>query len=197
MEFISNPDSFLRKRLEEGFAIPILLVLVAGIISSLTVYIAAPGILELTRQQITGIGLTEEQVEAILQMTYYGMLISPFVATFVVWIAISAILYVLSALFGGEGSFSSLTKLVAYSHIPVIILSPVSIYISYENVPYIAAGMKGHLLSSLVLNVSVFAWQAIYWIFALKNARNLSLKNSAIAVAIAVAIVFIAYLLLS
>lgn len=194
MEVITNPDSFLRKRLEKRFWEAFTVVIVAAVISSLASYVVAPIILENMRERISEVGgLTEEQIEAMLNMTYFGMLLSPFIATLVFWLIISAILYVLSALFGGEGSFGNLTKLVAYSYIPVIILSPISIYLSYETAQQIFYGLKSSLLPNAILGIATTLWQAVYWTFAVKNARNLDLRNSAIVAGI----VFIAYILLT
>ena len=194
MEVITNPDSFLRKRLEKRFWEAFTVVIVAAVISSLASYVVAPIILENMRERISEVGgLTEEQIEAMLNMTYFGMLLSPFIATLVFWLIISAILYVLSALFGGEGSFGNLTKLVAYSYIPVIILSPISIYLSYETAQQIFYGLKSSLLPNAILRIATTLWQAVYWTFAVKNARNLDLRNSAIVAGI----VFIAYILLT
>ena len=194
MEVITNPDSFLRKRLEKRFWEAFTVVIVAAVISSLASYVVAPIILENIRERISEVGTpTEEQIEAMLNMTYFGMLVSPFIATLVFWLIISAILYVLSALFGGKGSLSNLTKLVAYSYIPVIILSPISIYLSYETTQQMFYGLKSSLLPNTILGIATTLWQAVYWTFAVKNARNLDLRNSAIVAGI----VFIAYLLLT
>lgn len=194
MEVITNPDSFLKKRLEKGIGEALAVVVAAALISSLASYIVAPMMLESVRERISEVGsLTEEQIEATLQMTYYMMLISPFIATLVIWLVISVVLHILSALFGGEGNFGNLAKLVAYSHIPVIILSPISIYLSYETTQQVLYGIKSSLLPNAILGVATTLWQAVYWTFAVKNARNLSLKNAAIVAGI----VFIGYFLLT
>ncbi|MBO8179838.1 MAG: YIP1 family protein [Archaeoglobus sp.] len=194
MEVITNPDSFLRKRLDKGFGEALAIVIVAAVISSLASYVVAPVVLENVRERISEVGtLTEEQIEAMLNMTYYGMLISPFITTLVLWLIISVVLHILSALFGGEGSFGNLAKLVAYSYIPVIILSPISIYLSYETTQQVLYGLKSSLLPNTILGIATTLWQAVYWTFAVKNARNLDLRNSAIAAGI----VFIAYILLT
>jgi len=163
MEVITNPDSFLRKRLEKRFGEALAIVTIAAIISSLTSYIIAPIVLESIRERILEIGsLTEEQIEVMLNMTYYGMLISPFITTLVFWLIISVVLHILSALFGGEGSFGNLAKLVAYSYIPVIILCPISIYLSYETAQQVFYGLKSSLLPNAILGIATTLWQAVY-----------------------------------
>jgi len=193
MELITNPDSFLRKRLEKRFGEALAIPIVAATISSVASYMIAPTVLENLRKQFLAMGLSGDQIELILSMTYYGMLISPFIATIVSWLIISAVLYLLSALFGGKGSLRNLAKLVAYSYIPVIILSPVSIYLSYETAQQLLYGFKSSLIPNTILGITTALWQSVYWVFAVKNARNLELRKSAIVAGV----VFIAYLLLT
>lgn len=193
MELITNPDSFLRKRLEKRFGEALAILIVAATISSVASYMIAPTVLENLRKQFLAMGLSGDQIELILSMTYYGMLISPFIATIVSWLIISAVLYLLSALFGGKGSLRNLAKLVAYSYIPVIILSPVSIYLSYETAQQLLYGFKSSLIPNTILAITTALWQSVYWVFAVKNARNLELRKSAIVAGV----VFIAYLLLT
>jgi len=195
MDFLTNPDKFMERQKDESFLLPIILVAVAATISSLTAYVAAPHTLEFIKQQVmsSGAAITESQMEAMLRMVFYSMVITPFIATFIIWLIASLILHVISGIFGGSGNFSTLAKLVAYSHIPPIILSPVTVYLAYESSKYIIYGMKSYLVPSTTLQIAIVAWQTVYWTYAVKNARNLDLRKSAITALI----VFIAYLLLT
>lgn len=192
MDFITNPDGFLGRKVNASFKLPLLIVLLAAAISSLSAYLLAPAIVENLREKLSEFpALTKKEVEAIVTFTYYSTIIAPIISTFVSWFVLSAILYVISAVFGGKGRFSDLAKLVAYSYIPVIILSPVSLYISIESLPHILHGSKSY--SNAIFGVAVTAWQSVYWTFAVKNARGLDLKKSAASAAI----VFILSLLLT
>lgn len=195
MDFLTNPDRFLEGQKEKGMIVPVIIVLVAAFLSSLTVYITAPAILESIRMKVleSGATISESQLEVMLKMFYYSMIATPFIATFVIWIVLALILYLISGLFGGRGNFSTLAKLVAYSYIPVILLSPASIYVAYESTKYMLHGIKSYMIPSLTLQIAIAAWQTLYWTYAVKNARNLNLRNSAITALI----VFIAYLLLT
>ncbi|WP_456468904.1 YIP1 family protein [Archaeoglobus sp.] len=195
MDFLTNPDKFMERQKDKGFLLPIILVAVAATISSLTAYVATPYTLEFIKQQVmsSGAAITESQMEAMLRMVFYSMVITPFIATFIIWLIASLILHVISGIFGGSGNFSTLAKLVAYSHIPPIILSPVTVYLAYESSKYIIYGMKSYLVPSTTLQIAIVAWQTVYWTYAVKNARNLDLRKSAITALI----VFIAYLLLT
>lgn len=195
MDFLTNPDRFLLSQKERGFLIPIALVIAAALLSSITAYVVAPSTLELIKQRVleSGASVEESQLDIILQMTFYSMVITPFIATFVIWLIISLILYIISGVFGGSGEFSTLAKLVAYSHIPPIILSPVSMYLAYESTKYVLYGMKSYMIPPTIIQIAIVAWQAVYWTYAVKNARNLELKKSAITALV----VFIAYMLLT
>ncbi|WP_290595616.1 MULTISPECIES: Yip1 family protein [unclassified Archaeoglobus] len=195
MDFLTNPDRFLLSQRDRSFLIPIVLVTVAALLSSIAAYVVAPSTLEFVKRQIleSGAPIEESQLDIILQVTFYSMVITPFIATFVIWLIISLILYAISGIFGGSGKFSTLAKLVAYSHIPPIILSPISIYLAYESTKYVLYGMKSYLIPSTTIQIAIVAWQAVYWTYAVKNARNLELRKSAITALV----VFIAYLLLT
>ncbi len=195
MDFLTNPDRFLLSQKDRSFLIPVTLVIAAALLSSITAYVVAPSTLEFIKQQVleSGASVEESQLDIILQMTFYSMVITPFIATFVIWLIISLILYIISGVFGGSGEFSTLAKLVAYSHIPSIILSPVSMYLAYESTKYVLYGMKSYMIPPTIIQIAIVAWQAVYWTYAVKNARNLELKKSAITALV----VFIAYMLLT
>lgn len=195
MDFLTNPDRFLERQKEKGIITPVITVLVAAILSSLTVYITAPAILESLKMKILELDttITESQLEVMLKMIYYSMIVTPFIATFVIWIVLTLVLFLISGIFSGSGKFSTLAKLVAYSYIPAILLSPASAYIAYESTKYMLYGVKSYLIPSLTLQIAIVAWQALYWAYAVKNARNLNLRNSAITALI----VLIAYLFLT
>lgn len=178
MEVITNPDGFMEKNRDIGFAIPLVVVSIAAVLGSITGYITAPAAIEAARKAFTG--MTEEQIELVLRMIYFSAIFSPFIATFGMWLLMTLVLYAISGLFGGSGSFSTLAKLVAFSYIPTILLSPVTIYMAYDSAKY---GMQNYGASA-VLGIAITIWQYLYWTYAVKNARNLPLKKSAIAAAI-------------
>ncbi len=193
MEVITNPDGFMERNKDIGFAIPLAIVSVAAILGSITGYITAPAAIEAARKAFVGTGMTKEQMELVLRMIYYSAILSPLIATFGMWLLMVLVLYAISGLFGGSGSFSTLAKLVAFSYIPTILLSPVTIYMAYDAAKY---GMQSYGAASTVLGIAITIWQYLYWTYAVKNARNLPLKKSAIVAAIPL-IVILAFTSLS
>ncbi|WP_202318934.1 Yip1 family protein [Archaeoglobus neptunius] len=193
MDFLTNPDRFMERQKSGRFLLPVSIVAISAVISSATSYVLIPTVVEVLKKQLQGAGITGQQLEAAIQITQISMIISPFIVTFIGWLVISAILYVISGILGGNGSFSDLTKLVAFSYIPAIILSPVTSYLAVEQTKYALAGIKAYAIPTAILTISVAAWQAVYWAFAVKHARDLELRKSAMASSI----VFIGYLLLT
>ncbi len=181
MDFLINPDKFLERQRDGGLLIPLAVVALAAILSSISAYLTLPYLLQFIKSQLAHSGLSKQQLDVILNMTYYGTVISPFIVTFVGWLFISLILYAISSLLGGQGNFSTLAKLVSFSYIPPIALSPVTMYLSVESSKHLLYGIsKAYMLPSVTVQFAIAAWQAIYWTFAVKNARNLELKKSAL-----------------
>lgn len=192
MELITNPDAFLERQKDIKFAIPLAVVLVAAILSAITAYFSSAAMSEAMKDLLLQQGFSEEESKTLAQVTLYVGIISAFVMTFVVWAVVSLMLHGISGLFGGVGSFKTLLKLVAFSYIPSIILSPVNMYFSYEFGQIIEKygvleGIKAGetvAASTGLIGVAVLLWQYVYWTFAVKNAEDLPLKKAAICAAI-------------
>ncbi len=118
-------------------------------------------------------------------------MVGPFVGVFIIWVVFTIVLYLISMIFGGEGDFKTLLKLLAYSFIPSIIVSPVHIYMSYylsrafeRGIYYGLAVFRSVKTAGTIIGLAVLLWQYIYWVYALKNGRNLTQKDAAIAAAV-------------
>lgn len=191
MDFITNPDSFMEKMKDRSFLIPLIIVIISAIVGTISAFFAAEPTAKIVRDVLYQQGFSEERAAAFSTVTYYLTLISPAVFVFIIWFVVTVILYLLSAVFGGSGDFRTLLKLIPFSFIPTIILSPLTVYISYQTsrmmgaygIEWIKAGSSLMMASSLV-GIAVLFWQYVYWVFAVKNARNLSLRNSAITAAL-------------
>lgn len=185
MDILLNLDKFFSEKKDVGFKIPLTIVLIYTIVGTIS---AIFSIRVLTDEMLKNVELPEE----IMMITYLFTPISVFAGVFLNWILVTAILYVLSALLGGKGQFLLLMKFVAFSFIPPILLSPVSTYLTIEFFKY---PIQENLYSLIVLSMAVAFWQYFYWVFAVKNARDLSLKKSAVvsAVLILISLAFATY----
>ncbi len=190
MEIITNPERFIERHKDVGFAIPLLIILATATLSSVSGYISAPEIVEVARKTMYEAGMSEEQIESLVTVVYYSTIATPFIMTFITWLILTLIVYIISSLLGGSGEFSKLLKLMAFGYIPEIILSPASIYLSYESSRYLLYGLRvsSVTLAQSLLNTTTMLWSMIYWMYAVKYARELPLKRSFISAGVPVAI---------
>lgn len=178
MDLLLNPDKFFAENKEMNFKFPIAVVAVSGIASAISAYSVTNSVLE--RIQI-------EQGLNLLPLISVLAGISAFLSVFLFWIIITAILYALSAIFKGKGNFTTLMKFLAFSYIPSIILSPVYLYLSTE---LLKSPTMENLYASIIFSGVIAIWQFFYFVFAVKNARELSIRKSAIVCAIPIVIWF-------
>lgn len=179
MDVLLNPDKFFTEHREMSFRVPIAIVTVLAVISAILAYSVVQIVLE-------KVPPTQEALNAVLFLSVFTG-ISAFVGVFLSWIISTAILYILSAIFRGKGKFTSLMKFSAFGFIPAIILSPINFYISAE---LFRSPTVENLYAAVVLSGIAFAWQFVYLVFAVKNARELSVKKSAIVCAIPIVLGF-------
>lgn len=134
---------------------------------------------------IAGTAVSGQELSVLRGITLVLGLVSAFVGAFVGWILIAGLLYAFSAIFGGKGDFKMLLKFTAFSFIPSILLSPISVYLNYESLSQLVRHFSMEaLIMPTLFGVVVLFWQYLYWIFAVKNARALDLKKSAISAGI-------------
>ncbi|MDK2796205.1 MAG: hypothetical protein PWQ22_543 [Archaeoglobaceae archaeon] len=180
MDVLLDPDKFFSERKNMGFKIPILIVLVSAVISCVSVYVT----IDLNLSKIPAEGLEVNTLRTI--MLTLGI-VTAFIGTFIYWIIIAGLLYLFSAIFGGKGDFKTLLKFTAFSYIPQILLSPISIYLAYESLYQLTVSQGPAfeaMLMPTIFGAVVLFWQYIYWIFAVKNARELNFSRSAISAGI-------------
>ncbi len=181
MDWLLNPDKFFSERKNIGFKLPVLIVLVSAIIATLTAHLSSDTVTELAVKAMKEQGLSQSQIEMIKPIIYASTVGGAFVAVFVGWVVITLLIYLLSFIFKGKGKFTTLMKFVAFSYIPAILASPITLYLSYES--FVMRNAEAPT-ASVLFGMVLYIWQAVYWTFAVKNARELSLRNSAIISAI-------------
>lgn len=180
-----------------GFKLPLLVVTVYALIGALSTYISMPYLLPSIESSMSkSLQLPKETIKIISQTILFTSVISSFISIFLNWAILSGILYALSAIFKGKGSFTTLMKFMAFSFIPPTILSPINTYLSIE--------FFRTLSNELFISISLFIlastlWQFVYWAYAVKNARNLSLKNALITCSVILILSFVisVYLILN
>jgi hypothetical protein len=209
IDILIKPDSFFEKRStsEENLKIPFLLVAVAGVIGA--IYGFEVG--SLTGRMFAGAGAGMSQLISI------SSLVGAFIGVLLFWLIGSAVFYLISMAFKGNGTFNRTLESVGYGFIPQIIGSLITLvaalyYLPMVKVPVIKSltdptliqGAITHLMNdpamleltriSAVIGVIFILWSASIWIHGIKHARNLSFRDAAITVLIPV-LIYIIYTL--
>jgi hypothetical protein len=135
-------------------------------------------------------------------ITAIGGLIMPFIG----WAVVTAVLYLFSMVFGGEGKFLTVLNAIGFSSL-VKIFSAVLAILLLTQAPFLTLeidpnnpfgmmndpAMKSYttnpfVLGSNLLNLLGLLWSSLIGVFAIKHTEKLSLKTAAIVVGIPLAI---------
>jgi hypothetical protein len=211
-EMLFRPDTFFRKwSAEEGsLKISAVIVLIGGIISAVFGYLVS----SIYANMFAGAG---EGIASLLGIiggvsAFFGFLI-------MWWVVLAGVFFILSRFFKGEGDFKRVLEVVSFGLIPVIFGSLVSLALSFYYMPQVRVPVlksltdptavqsamqkvlldpayKEFMLVTAVISVIFIVWSANIWIFGMKYARNLTLKNAALTVGIPVGI-YIIYILIT
>ena len=185
LEVLTDPNGFFKRKSNEDieFKTPLMIVLLMAAFGAVTAVIVMQNIM----------GTLPEEAAAFAGIGAVFAVVGAVIGTFVMWAVYSAIFYVISLLFNGEGSFKRVMEFVSYGFIPSIISSIISaIFTSraYSNIDFSDPMIADALLSDPTLRIAgivgiiFMLWSANIWIFALVHSRNLSVKNAAIAVGV-------------
>ena len=213
-DLLLRPDAFFRRLVEEpeNLKIPALIVIGGAIIYAVSTYFTS--------------GLTMKIFDNVPEMASMAPILGIFGAifaffTFIIlfWLIFSGAFYLISMAFSGSGEFKRTLQCSGYGLIPVIIGSLISLLISLYYIPMIQVPVLTNIqdpaaieaaiqqlmqdtafselrLITSIISIIFLIWSANLWIFGLKHARNLPLKQAAIAVFIPVVvyIIFILYM---
>jgi hypothetical protein len=196
-----KPDAFFQDLMaqKESLRLPALIILASGIITAADAYLVGG----LTAKMMAGIMPGFETI--IMLSTIIGSLFF----TFIAWIAWAGVIYALSFVFKGKGSFKRTAEIVGYGYLPQIFGTLITFIVAFLYIPGVkiptltAAGIQDPQLiqeatralmhdpammafTQITSVVSIFflLLSANIWIFGLKHARALSLRDGAICVGV-------------
>jgi hypothetical protein len=195
--------------------VPALIAITGAIISAATAGLTSGITIKL-------FGNVPEMASMAPALGIFGAVVA-FFTFLVLWVLIiPGIFYLISMAFSGTGTFKKTILFSGYGLVPVIIGSIITLFVSFYYIPLIQvptltslqnpaaieAAMQQLMqdtafrelrLISAVLSGIFLLWSANLWIFGLKHARSLTLKQAAITVLIPVAayIVFLMYTAMS
>ncbi len=214
IDTLIHPDAFFRdaEREKEDLKIPILMVSIVAIIGAAYGYLIG----NLTARLMAGVMPGIEGI--ILISTVLGAL----VGTFVFWIVWTAIIYGLSMIFKGSGSFKKTLSVIGYGYLPQAIGSLITLIAAFEYLPKVkvpalsTAGVPQDQIAQVIQNATItmmhdpamveltqitalitivfLLWSANIWIFGVRQARSLSARDAALCVGIPV-VIYILYLI--
>jgi hypothetical protein len=194
---------------KESLKIPALIILLGGITAAVYGFIVG--------------GLTSRMMENL--MPNMGLIITisaiagALIGTFVLWILWGGLIHAISAGFKGKGTFNRTLQCIGYGYFPQIAGTLISLvlaldYLQKVQVPVISAtsdpeviqsavkalmqdpAMRELTIISSVISILFLLWSANIWIFGIKNARQIPMRDAALSVGIPV-VVYIMYILYS
>ncbi len=204
-----HPNAFFKDALteKENLKIPGLIVALMGVVSAAYAYLIGG----LTGKMLAGILPGMESVIAISSI--FGAVIF----IFIFWVIWTGVFYLISSVFKGKGSFRRSLEFVGYGYLPQIFGGLITIIVALQYLPRIivpritsAASQDPQMIIDAtnalmhdpamvemtqiisIISIVFLLWSANIWIAGMKNARQLSDRDSALCVGIPV-VLFILY----
>lgn len=210
-KLLLRPDTFFSERMKEpeDLKIPGIIVIIGAIIAAVGSYLISG---------IYGGLFTAAAGEGMASLLGIFGAVSAFFAFIIIWwVVFAGIFYLLSMVFAGSGTFKRTLEFAGYGLVPVIIGAVISVLISLYYLPMIEVPVISNIQDpaaiqrfmsefledpafreftqiSAIISAIFLAWSANLWIFAIRQARTLSLRNAIIVVLIPV-VIFMIYTL--
>ena len=180
---VLNPAAFFSEHQNEGsLKSPSLIVAIAGLFTVLAggiTYAFVPGFIGVTTAVVQAAGV---------------------IVIFLQWGVYAGIFHFLSSFFDGSGDFRQTLALTGYGFLPKVfsnLVSVISVYFVYSSIQFSsdiqqqaqtlqALNNNALIIISNILSVVFLFWSATLWVFAIKNARNISAKHATIVVSVPV-----------
>ncbi|MFB6242793.1 MAG: Yip1 family protein, partial [Halobaculum sp.] len=189
VNYITDPDGFFEAHAEDpDWLVPSLVVLANGVLAAVGAWYTV---------QFATRGLDSAAVTTLPAIV--GV-VTGIAVPVVLWVVFAALFYGLSALFDGEGSFTTTLWLVGWGYGPALIaglVSMLAVYYagqavppaaSFQEYPAVQRQIQTHQYVewSRIVQLAVTLWQGVLWTYAVRHARNLDLREAAIVVALPV-----------
>jgi len=191
IEALTNPDTFFKKLSQKEISLkePFLIVLIFSILIAISAYISTSFIYK----------IFPPQYQQVLAFTKIIALISAFIGGIVSWLIIAGVMYLISIIFKGEGSFKKTLSFTGYGFLPNIIGAIITIpiayyYLSQIHIPQLTISQlqnpviikmimkqifpKTLIYTNAVIGFAVTIWNLYIWTYAINYARNLDLKKA-------------------
>lgn len=192
LQVLTDPNSFFKSKINEEiqWKNPLLIMAVMTVITLISSYIVAMTAIESALSSSGALGgVGKAAMIAVLVVT-------SIIGTIFAWLLYSVIFYIISLLFNGEGDFKRMMEFTAYGFLPNILGSVISLYFVNKvmsNIDFSAVDptlIKDMMMAdpsmriSGIIGILFTLWSANIWVFGVKYARNMSMKNSLITVGV-------------
>jgi hypothetical protein len=210
IDVLLRPDAFFSnlKSENESLKIPALVILTGGIAAAMYGYLMAGLSAKMMAEVMPGL-------DAII---YLAATVGALIMTFIFWLIVAGVFYLISFLFKGQGSFNRVLEIVGYGYLPQVAGSLITIvaaliYIPKISVPTLTtAALQNPTMAAQVtkafmhdpammqltqittlVSIVFLLLSAHIWIFGIKNARGLSPRDAAICVGVPI-VLYVLYL---
>jgi hypothetical protein len=209
VNILIHPNAFFQDVLtkKESLKIPGLIVIALGIVSALYAYLIG----ELTGKMLAGILPGMELI--IVISTTLGALFG----VLIFWVIWTGVFYLISSFFKGSGTFKRSLEFVGYGFLPQILGVILAIIVALMYLPSVVVpritssaaqdpqmiidattalmhdpAMMEMTQITTIISIVFLLWSANIWISGIRNARQISERDSALCVGIPV-VIFILY----
>ena len=212
-ELFLNPNAFFKDAMtrNESLKVPALIILGLGIVGAAYGYLIGSLSAKMMSAAMPGADV----------LIILSSVIGALIGTFIFWLIWAGVLYGLSFLFKGQGSFSRTLEFVGYGSLPQCIGAIITLVAAFEYIPKITVtpitsamlqdpvllqqSMTAFLhdpamveLTQITTLVSIvfLLWSANIWIFGIQHSRQLTMRDAALCVGIPV-VLYIFYMIYS
>ncbi len=210
-DILFRPDAFYENAIrgQENLKIPALIILAGGIVAAVLGYLVGEQSAAMMAGMMPG-------VDSIILIS---AVVGAFLGTFIFWLVVAGLFYVISIPFKGKGSFNRTLEVVGYGYLPQVIASIITLIAAIEYLPRVAipaltqsaiedpamieAATKALMHDpamieftqvSTLIAIVFMLWSANIWIFGMKHARGLSPRDAAICVGVPV-VLYVIYVI--
>ena len=211
IDTLIRPGAFFQDAIaeKESLKIPGLIVLALGIVSAVNANLIGG----LTGKMMAGLIPGMESIISI------SIILGALLGIFVFWGIWTGVFYLISSLFKGQGTFKRSLEFIGYGYLPQIFGALLTVIVAIQYIPRViipeittAAAQDPQVIMDAtkalmhdpammemtqiisIISIVFLLWSANIWIFGMRNARQLSERDSALCVGIPV-VVYILYMI--
>ena len=202
-DILIRPGAFFQDAIaeKESLKIPAVIVLAVGIVSAIYAYLIGG----LTGKMMAGLVPGMESIIA------FSTILGALFGIFIFWGVWAGIFYLISSLFKGKGNFKRSLEFIGYGYLPQVFGAILTVIVAIQYIPRVivpeittAASQDTQLVQEAVkalmhdpamiemtqiisiISIVFLLWSANIWILGMRNARQLSDRDSALCVGIPV-----------